>query len=56
MGRFLTLKQDEYIRMDWKLNDWPEYSTVEIILKNDEDDDECEIMVNQVKIPAHEKK
>ena len=23
MGRFLTLRQDEYIRMDWKLSDWP---------------------------------
>ena len=56
MGRFLTLRQDEYIRMDWKLSDWAEYSTVQIILKNEEDDDECQIMVNQVKIPAHEKK
>lgn len=56
MGKFLTLKPDEYIRMDWKLNDWKEYSTVEIILKSEEEDDECEVYVNQVKIPAHEKK
>jgi activator of HSP90 ATPase len=27
-GRFLTLRQDEYIKMEWKFNDWKEYSIV----------------------------
>lgn len=55
-GRFVTLRQDEYIKMDWKLNEWAEYSTVEIIFKSEEEDDECEIYLSQVKIPANEKK
>jgi activator of HSP90 ATPase len=27
-GRFLTLRSNEYIKMEWKLNEWSEYSVV----------------------------
>lgn len=28
VGKFLKLKQDEYIKMEWKFNDWKEFSLV----------------------------
>lgn len=27
-GRFLVLRQDEYIKMEWRLSDWAESSIV----------------------------
>jgi len=28
VGKFLSLRPDEYIKMEWKFNDWPTYSIV----------------------------
>lgn len=56
VGKFLTLRQDEYIKMEWKFNDWKEPSIVEIMIRNEEEDDECEVYLTQTKIPANEKK
>jgi hypothetical protein len=38
--------------MQWKFNDWKEYSIVEIMLR-DEDEDECDIYLTQSGIPAN---
>lgn len=38
VGKFLKLKPDEYIKMEWKFNDWKEFSTVQIILQDPEED------------------
>lgn len=56
MGKFLKLRANEYIKMEWRLSDWEKPSTVEIIFKDEEDEDECEIYLSQVNIPAKEKK
>jgi len=37
-GKFLTLRPGEYIKMDWKFNDWPSFSTVEVIFQDPEED------------------
>lgn len=38
LGKFLTLRPGEYIKMEWKFNDWPSFSVVEVILQDPEDD------------------
>lgn len=50
-GKFLKLKPYEYIKMEWKFSDWKEYSVVELIFQ-EPDEDECELIVNQSKLPA----
>lgn len=35
-GKFLTLRPGEYIKMDWKFNDWQSFSTVEVIFQDPE--------------------
>ena len=42
--------------MEWRLSDWKEPSIVEIIFKDEEEEDECQIYLSQVGIPAGEKK
>ncbi len=42
--------------MEWKFKEWQEFSTVEIVLRNEEEDDECEVYLTQTKIPVNEKK
>lgn len=54
-GKFLKLRAEEYIQMEWKLSDWEEPSKVDIIL-SDPEEDECDVMVNQNGIPKGEKK
>lgn len=54
-GRFLNLREGEYIKMQWKFNDWKEYSIVEIVLR-EEDEDECNVYLTHSGIPASEKK
>lgn len=36
--------------MEWKFNDWTSYSIVELIFQ-DPEDDECDLVLNQTKIP-----
>lgn len=33
VGRFVVLRKGEYIKMQWKFNEWKEYSNVEIMLQ-----------------------
>ena len=54
-GRFLKLRPEEYIQMEWRLSEWAEPSKVDIIL-SDPEEDECDVMVNQSGIPKGEKK
>lgn len=54
MGKYLTLRKGEYIRMEWRFNDWKESSIVEIVLQ-DPEEDECDVYLTQTKIPASEK-
>lgn len=56
VGKFLTLRQDEYIKMEWKFTEWKEPSIVEIMIRNEEEDGECEVYLTQTKIPVGEKK
>lgn len=51
VGKFLKLRPDEYIQMEWKFNDWDSFSIVEIILQ-DPEEDECDMVINQSKIPS----
>ena len=37
--------------MEWKFNDWPSTSIVQIFFQ-DPEDDECDIVINQTKIPS----
>jgi activator of HSP90 ATPase len=37
--------------MEWKFSQWQEHSIVEMILR-DPEDDECDLIINQSKIPA----
>ena len=55
LGRYLTLRKGEYIKMEWRFSDWKESSIVEIILR-DPEEDETDVYVTQTKIPASEKK
>ena len=55
VGKFLTLRPGEYIKMEWRFNDWKENSIVEIMLQ-DPEEDECDVYLNHTKIPAGEKK
>ena len=41
--------------MEWKFNDWKDYSIVEIILQ-DPEEDECDVHLTHSKIPIGEKK
>lgn len=34
-GRFVTLRPGDYIKMEWKFSEWKEYSSVEIMLRNE---------------------
>ena len=36
--------------MEWKFNDWPEPSIVELIFQ-DPEDDECDLILNQSHLP-----
>ncbi len=38
VGKFITLRPGEYIKMEWKFNDWANYSIVEVILQDPEED------------------
>lgn len=38
VGKFLALRPGEYIKMEWKFNDWANYSIVEVILQDPEED------------------
>lgn len=51
VGKYLTLRQGEYIKMEWRFNDWKEPSIVELILE-DPEEDECDIHLIQTRIPA----
>ena len=55
VGKFLKLKPDEYIKMEWKFNDWKEFSTVQIILQ-DPEEDECDMYLNHTQIPPKQAK
>ena len=49
-GKFIQQRQNEYIKMLWKFKEWKEFSTVELIFKED-DDDECTLIINQSNLP-----
>lgn len=51
IGKFLQLKPGKYIKMEWQFSDWKSASIVELIFQ-EEDDDECDLIINQSKIPA----
>lgn len=53
-GKFLTLRPGQYIKMDWKFNDWSNFSNVEIMFE-DPDEDECEMTIIQTNFPSAEK-
>lgn len=36
VGKYLTLREGEYIKMEWRFNDWKESSIVEVILEDPE--------------------
>jgi activator of HSP90 ATPase len=55
VGKYLTLRQGEYIKMEWRFNDWKEPSIVEVILE-DPEEDECDLHLIQTRIPPSEKK
>lgn len=55
VGKFLKLKPHEYIKMEWKLNDWKEFSLVQIILQ-DPEEDETDLYVNHNQIPKNQSK
>jgi activator of HSP90 ATPase len=55
VGRFLTLRKGEYIKMEWKFSEWKSFSIVELILR-EEEEDECDLFINQSKIPPGEPK
>ena len=50
VGKFLSLRPDEYIKMEWGFNDWSHPSIVELIFQ-DPEEDECDLIINQSKIP-----
>lgn len=52
LGKFLKLRPNEYIKMEWKFDDWNSFSTVEIIFQ-DPEDDECDLIINQKDIPSN---
>lgn len=54
LGKFLTLRKNEYIKMEWKFNDWANPSLVEVILE-DPEEDECELTIIQTNFPAADK-
>ncbi len=54
-GRFLKLRPEEYIQMEWRLSDWAAPSKVDIVL-SDPEEDECDVSLSQSGVPAHEKK
>ena len=49
-GKFLQQKPSEYIKMLWKFRDWKEFSTVELIFQ-DPEEDECTLVFNQSNLP-----
>ena len=51
VGKFLTLRPHEYIKMEWKFNDWESASIVEVIFQ-DPEEDECDVIINQSQIPS----
>ena len=53
-GKFEKLRPGEYIKMDWKFNDWDQFSKVQIILE-DPEDDECEMTILQMGFPVADK-
>lgn len=55
IGKFLSLRSGEYIKMEWRFNDWKEASIVEIMLQ-DPEEDECDVYLTHTHIPANEKK
>jgi activator of HSP90 ATPase len=55
LGKFISLRAGEYIKMEWKFNDWKESSIVEIVLR-DPEEDECDVFLTHTRIPATEKK
>jgi len=55
LGKFTSLRPGEYIKMEWKFNDWKEPSIVEIVLQ-DPEEDECDVFLTHTRIPASEKK
>jgi activator of HSP90 ATPase len=36
LGKFLTLRAGDYIKMEWKFSEWKDYSIVDMILKEEE--------------------
>jgi activator of HSP90 ATPase len=55
VGRYVSLRPGQYIKMEWRFNDWKENSIVEIMLQ-DPEEDECDVHLTHTRIPASEKK
>ena len=51
LGKFLSLRPHQYIKMEWKFNDWKQPSIVELIFQ-DPEEDECDLIISQNKIPS----
>lgn len=54
LGKFITLRPNEYIKMNWKFNDWDNFSNVEIVFE-DPEEDECDITILQNNFPSNDK-
>ena len=49
-GKFIQQRPNDYIKMLWKFKEWKEFSTVELIFQEDEED-ECTLIINQSNLP-----